>query len=222
MAKNDNSSDVIHVLVVDDHAIVRDGLCSLLSRRKDIQVVGQAADGHQAVAQVAALQPDVVLMDIAMPEMNGLEATLAILKSFPNTRILVLTQYESKEYVFPLLRAGAAGYIVKRSRASELVDAIRSVYFDGAFLPPAIARAVVNGVAQQAQDDAVTPSPLTEREIEIVRWVAEGLSSREIAEKLNLSVKTVETHRANMMEKLGAHNTPELIRYAIREGIVKA
>jgi len=207
----------IRVLVVDDHAIVREGICSLLARRKDIQVVGQAADGKQAVAQVASLAPDVVLMDISMPVMNGLEATVEVRRNFPNVRILVLSQYESKEYVLPLLRAGAAGYIAKRARASELVDAIRAVYYEGAFLQPNIARAVVEGVTDGSRAEA--QPILTEREKQVVRLVADGLSSREIAEELGLSVKTVDTHRANIMEKLGIHSSAELVKYAIREGI---
>lgn len=210
----------IRVLVVDDHAIVREGVCALLARRKDIEVVGQASDGKQAVAQAAALLPDVVLMDISMPAMNGLEATQEIRKSLPGIRVLVLSQYESKEYVVPLLRAGAAGYIAKRARAHELADAIRAVYLEGAFLPPNIARAVVDGV--MASNTPANHSILTERELQVVRLVADGLSSREIAERLCLSVKTVDTHRSNILEKLGAHSSAELIKYAIREGIVEA
>jgi DNA-binding NarL/FixJ family response regulator len=219
MAKAENPRG-IRVLVADDHAIVREGICSLLARRKDIEVVGQAADGGQAVGQVASLAPDVVLMDISMPVMNGLEATLEIRRSFPNVRILVLSQYESKEYVLPLLRAGAAGYIAKRARASELVDAIRRVYYEGAYLQAEIARAVVDGVTRSA--DAEPQPILTEREKQVVRLVADGMSSREIADQLGLSVKTVDTHRANIMEKLGIHSSAELVKYAIREGIVTA
>lgn len=208
----------IRVLVVDDHAIVRDGLCSLLSRRKDIEVVGQAADGQQAVEQAVALKPDVILMDISMPVMNGLEATAEIQKTCPESRVLVLTQYENIEYALPLLRAGAAGYLAKRARAEELVNAIRRVDEEGAFLPPNVLRAVLDGVAQANQDGG---SPLlTEREKEVVRLVADGLSSREIADQLCISVKTVDTHRANILEKIGVHSSAELIKYAIREGII--
>ncbi len=217
---NKKTPPPIRVLLVDDHEMVREGITALLARRKDIEVVGQAANGKEALQQVAALGPDVVLMDIAMPVMDGLQATTEIAKAFPASRVLVLTQYDSREYVFPLLRAGAAGYILKRARANELVEAIRAVHNDGAFLPPPMIHAVVSGIAQA--QSAENDSPLTEREREVVRMVAEGLSSREIAERLSISVKTVDTHRANIMEKLGVHNAAELIKYAIRKGMVKA
>ena len=220
MMEESKSSAGIRVLVVDDHAIVREGICSLLSRRKDFEIVGQAADGRQALMQVAAHQPDVVLMDIAMPEMNGLEATREIIKAFPATRILVLTQYENKEYVVPLLRAGAAGYILKRARANELVEAIRAVHADGVYLPNHLAHTLVNALANSDSESNDKQSTLTEREQEVVRWVSEGLSSREIADRLSISAKTVDTHRANIMKKVGVHNAAELIRYAIREGLV--
>ncbi|MBI4785871.1 MAG: response regulator transcription factor [Chloroflexi bacterium] len=217
-----NRSSAIRVLVVDDHAVVREGICSLLARRKDIEVVGQAADGQQAVARVSLLRPDVVLMDIAMPGMNGLEATQKIHAVFPATRILVLTQYESKEYILPLLRAGAAGYILKRARAKELVDAIRAVHSEGAYLPSKVIHTLVDAINEAASGQTLEQSVLTEREKQIVQLVAEGMSSREIGEQLTISVKTVDTHRANIMEKVGAHSVAELIKYAIREGIVSA
>ena len=208
----------IRVLVVDDHTIVRDGIRSLLARRKDIEVVGEAADGEQAIARAAELEPDVILMDIAMPGTDGLQATLKIHRSFPGIRILVLTQYENKEYVFPLLRAGACGYLVKLTRAADLIDAIRAVYTEGAYLPPGIVQRVLNGIAQP---NAGAPQPiLSEREKEVIRLIASGASSREIAEQLHISVRTVDTHRANVMERLGVHSSAELIVCAIREGIV--
>lgn len=208
----------IRVLVVDDHAIFRQGICALLSRRKGIQVIGEAENGQQAIEQVRALKPDVVLMDIAMPGMNGLEATQEIHKSFPETRVLVLTQYETREYVFSLLRAGAAGYIPKLTRIEELVDAIREVYTKGAFLQETVLHAVVDSIPPSPA--AAEPPVLTEREKEVIRLIGEGMSGREISDRLSISVKTVVTHRSNIMEKLGVHNTAELIRYAIREGIV--
>lgn len=211
----------IRVLIVDDHAIVREGICALLARRKDIEVVGEAADGKRGLDAVAQYDPDVVLMDIAMPVMNGLEATHEIHARFPSTRILVLTQHENKEYVLPLLHAGAVGYITKSARANELINAIRTVHTDGAYLPPRITQTVVSAMAE-SPDLANQPALLTERETEVVRLVAEGLSSREIADRLSVSVKTVDTHRANIMEKLGVHNTAELIKCAIHKGIVSA
>ncbi|MBM3128888.1 MAG: response regulator transcription factor [Chloroflexi bacterium] len=214
-------SKPIRVLVVDDHSIVREGICALLARRKDIQVIGEAADGKRALDAVAQFDPDVVLMDIQMPVLNGLEATREIHKRFPSTRILVLTQHDSKEYVVPLLRAGAVGYITKTARATELIGAIRAVYEEGAYLPPRITQTVVNAVAESAETKEAPPR-LTERESQVVQLVAEGLSSREIAERLNISIKTVDTHRANMMEKLDVRNTAELIKLAIRKGIVSA
>ncbi len=208
----------IRVLVVDDHTIVRDGIRSLLARRKDIEVVGEASDGKQAIDQAVALHPDVVLMDIAMPGTDGLQATQQIHHSFPNMRILVLTQYENKEYVFPLLRAGASGYLVKLTRASDLIDAIRIVYTEGAYLPPGIARQVVSGVSQS--DEEMRQPLVSEREREVLQLIASGASSREIAEKLHISVRTVDTHRANVMGRFGVHSSAELIVCAIREGIV--
>jgi DNA-binding NarL/FixJ family response regulator len=210
----------IRVLVVDDHAIVREGICSLLARHKDIQIIGQANDGQRALEMVNQMSPDIVLMDIQMPGMSGLDATREIHKRFPSTRILVLTQYENKEYVLPLLRAGAVGYIPKSARANELLDAIRTVYTEGAYLPPRITQTVVTMLSESSTMPADAP-PLTEREIQVLRLVAEGLNSREIAERLNISVKTVDTHRANIMEKLQVHNTAELIKVAIQKGLVK-
>ena len=211
----------IRVLVVDDHAIVREGICALLARREDIQVVGEAADGNRAIDAVVRLDPDVVLMDIAMPGMNGLEATREIHARFPSTRILVLTQHENKEYILPLLHAGAAGYVTKDVRASELAEAIRSVFEKGGYLQPSITTAVVSAIAE-SPDSRDEQTILTDREIQVVRLIAEGLINREIAERLGISVKTVDTHRGNIMEKLNVHNTAELIKYAIRKGIVQA
>jgi len=210
----------IRVLVVDDHAIVREGISALLSTSRDIKVVGQAADGKQALTQVAALQPDVVLMDITMPKMDGLEATKKIVVAFPDTRVLVLTQHESIEYVLPLLRAGAAGYLLKAANAKELTRAIRAAHVEGAFLPPNVLHTLVDGIAQARA--AQGQPTLTEREREILRLVGEGLKVNEVAARLCISAKTVITHRGNIMEKIGVHNTVELIKYAIREGIVRA
>ncbi len=212
--------DKIRVLVADDHAVFRQGLCALLARRKGIEIIGQAENGRQAVEQVAALAPDVVLMDIAMPVMNGLEATQAIKKSSPDTRVLVLTQYESREYVISLLQAGAAGYILKLAPVEELLEAIRAVHSQGTFLTPELLQTIMERMNESATTEPVARSILTEREMEILRLIAEGLTGNEIAERLCISRKTVVTHRANIMEKLGVHNTAELIRHAIRERLV--
>lgn len=209
----------IRVLVVDDHTIVREGICHLLAAQGDIEIVGQAANGEQALAQVAALHPDVVLMDIAMPQMDGLQATQKITAAFPQTRVLVLTQHETPEYIVPLLRAGAAGYLLKVATGEELARAIRATHIEGAFLPPNILHTLLDNIAQAQHAQGKTP--LTEREREILRLIAEGLRVNEVAKKLCISAKTVITHRANIMEKLGVHNTAELIRHAIREGIVR-
>lgn len=208
----------IRVLVVDDHAVLREGICALLQRKPDITVVGQATNGREAIAQAQFLKPHVILMDISMPEMDGLEATRQIKALYPEMRILVLTQHEDSEYVVPLLRAGAAGYILKRAGGAELVNAIRTVYQQGVFLQPSVARAVVERVSQAAGADE---PHLTEREKQVLMLIAEGLSGREIAERLHLSEKTVISHRSNIMEKLGVHHTAELVRYAIRKGWVK-
>ncbi|CAG0947050.1 Oxygen regulatory protein NreC [Anaerolineae bacterium] len=213
-------SQTIRVLLVDDHTIVRDGIAAFLARCKDIQVVGHAVNGQAGIEAAAKLQPDVVLMDITMPVMNGLDATREIHKRFPNTRVLVLTQHENKEYVMPLLQAGAVGYISKRARAHELIEAIRIVHQSGAYLPPTITQTVVRAIAETPTTGHSDPLALSEREREVLRLVAEGASSREIAERLSISIKTVDTHRANMMEKLGIHNAAELIKYAIRNGII--
>ncbi|MCL4395630.1 MAG: response regulator transcription factor [Chloroflexi bacterium] len=210
----------IRVLVADDHALFRQGICALLARRKGIEVVGEAENGQQAVEQVAALRPDVVLMDIAMPVMNGVQATQQIHQTYPETHVLVLTQYESREYVFSLLRAGAAGYVPKLTRIDELVDAIRAVHTKGACLQSDVLHAVVETLDHAPPSETEAPPALTEREKQVVRLIAEGLTGREIADRLCISAKTVVTHRANVMEKIGAHGTAELIRYAIREGIV--
>lgn len=212
--------DKIRVLVVDDHAILRDGICSLLARRDDLQVIGEAANGLEALKQVETLRPDVVLLDISMPVMDGLEATRRIKQAFPEVKILVLTQHDNNEYVFPVLEAGAAGYVLKKSGGAELVAAIRAVYQEDAFLHPAVAREVIARMREAAEECGQQPR-LTERETEVLKLITEGLSSREIAEKLCLSPKTVMVHRANIMEKLGIHSRAELVRYAIRQGLIK-
>ena len=214
--------DKIRVLLAEDHTIVRKGLRSLLDAEPDIEVVGEADNGRQAIQQVHDLGPDVVLMDITMPELNGLEATRRIKGQFPQVQVLVLSMHANEQYVFEILRAGASGYLVKQSAVAELVLAIRAVHRGDGFLSPAISRTVIDEYSRRAdakmndtQYDRLTP-----REREVLQLVAEGHSNREIADLLCISIKTVEAHRAHLMDKLDLHNTAELTRYAIARGLI--
>ena len=211
----------IRVLLADDHAVLREGLRSLLNLQDDIEVVGEACDGQAALEMVRQLHPDVVVMDIAMPVMDGLEATRRLKQEHAETRVLILTQHDNREYVFSLLQAGAAGYVLKKSGGAEVAMAIRSVFREGAFLPPGIAREVMDRYIQRTPEETGRPR-LTEREKEVLRLIAEGKSSKEIAEMLCLSVKTVMAHRTNIMEKLDIHSRTELVKYAIRQGLTSA
>ena len=212
---------MIRILIADDHAIVRAGIRALLQLHPDFQVVGEAADGHEALAQVQALKPDVVLMDIGMPGMDGLAATHEIASACPGTRILILTQHENREYVLPALRAGAAGYVLKRAPDDSLVDAIREVHAGGTYLDPRVSDVVVDDMRRQASGAPDDPyDTLTEREREVLVLLAQGKTYQEVAETLFISVKTVDFHRANLMRKLGLSNRAELVRFAIERGLV--
>jgi DNA-binding NarL/FixJ family response regulator len=208
------------VLIADDHAIMREGIRALLALREDIEVVGEAADGRETVAKVRELAPDVVLMDIAMPLMDGLEATRRICKESPKTRVLVLTQHDEKEYVLSSVRAGAAGCISKKAVASELISAINAVNQGNAFLYPSVAKMLIDDYLQLATGEADPYERLTDREREVLKLVAEGHTNQEIADLLALSVKTVLGHRTRIMEKLDIHNRTELVKYAIRKGLI--
>jgi two-component system response regulator NreC len=212
----------IKVLLADDHTIVRKGLRSLLDAEDDMVVIGEADDGKQAIELVEQKKPEIVVMDIGMPVLNGLEATRRILKKHPGTKVLILTMHTNEEYVFEILRAGASGYIVKKAAPTELVTAIRSVDKGDSFLSPAISRKVIDEYLERAGEEK-REDPfdlLTDREREVLQLIAEGSSTREIAGKLFISPKTVETHRTHLMEKLDLHGTADLTRYAIRKGIV--
>jgi len=209
----------IKVLVVDDHAIMRDGIRALLSLDSDIEIIGEAGDGREAIKKAEELSPDVIIMDIAMPEMDGLEATRRILKQNPKARIIILSQYDDREYVLSAIKAGSAGYVPKRALGSELVSAIRTVHRGDSFLYPSAASALIKGFRDQAQSGDAFDS-LTPREREILKLIAEGHTGKEIASRLFISMKTVMGHRAKIMEKLGLRNRTELIKYAMRKGLL--
>jgi DNA-binding NarL/FixJ family response regulator len=209
----------IRVLLADDHAVMRDGIRALLCLQDDIEIVGDASDGKEAVERTLELQPDVVLMDVAMPGMDGLEATRRITKQSPKTRVLILTQYDNKEYILSAIKAGSAGYLPKRALGSELVSAIRAVYRGDSFLYPSAATALMEDYRLQAKGED-SYDQLTPREREILKLIAEGLTSQEIAGRLFISLKTVIGHRSRLMEKLGLPNLAELIKYALRKGIL--
>jgi DNA-binding NarL/FixJ family response regulator len=212
----------IRVLVTDDHAMVRDGVCALLALTGDIEAVGIATNGREALEMVRELTPDVVLMDIAMPIMDGVEATRRIHKEFPKLKVLALTQYDDKAYVFPVIEAGASGFISKTAASSELVAGIRSVHRGDSFLSPSVARFLVEDYQQIASmKGSQDPyEQLTNREREVLKLVAEGHTTQEIAAMLVLSPKTVERHKTNLMSKLDIHNRTELVKYALRKGII--
>ena len=209
----------IRVLIVDDHAILRDGIRSLLERQDGITVVAEASNGREALDRVAEFRPDIVLMDVAMPVMDGLEATRRLKETHPEVRVLILTQHDSQEYVAPLLQAGASGYVLKRSGGREVVTAIRQVYEEGAFLEPGVARHVLRDYAA-SQDEEVDGPSLTERERQVLELVVGGKSNKEIARALVISPKTVSVHRSNIMAKLGVHNTVELVRYVMENKLL--
>ncbi|MFQ5988272.1 MAG: response regulator [Dehalococcoidia bacterium] len=213
----------IRVLVVDDHAILRDGISALLALQEDMEVVGEAAEGREAIEKARQLAPDVVIMDIAMPLMDGLEATRTIRKENPKTRVLILTQYDNKEYVSSSLKVGAGGCVPKRAVAAELVSAIRSVHRGDSYLHPSVAKTLIDDYLQRVEsgDEGDAYDRLTSREREVLKLVAEGRTNREIADVLCITVKTVLGHRTNVMEKLDIHNRTELIKYAIRKGLIE-
>lgn len=213
----------IRVLLVDDHTILRDGIKALLSLYDDIEVVGEAGDGREGIDRVHALRPDVVLMDMAMPGLGGLEATIEIRKANPDSKVLILTQHGNKEYIFPVLKAGASGYVLKKAAGTDLVTAIRAVNRGESFLDPTVAKMLLEGyvIKGSEHDEAQEYDRLSDRERQVLKLVAEGHSNKEIADLLCLSIKTVMGHRANVMEKLEIHNRTELIRYAIRKGLIE-
>jgi two-component system, NarL family, response regulator NreC len=207
----------IRILLADDHAVVRQGFRLILSGQADMEIVGEAGDGNQAVEQAGKLKPDVVVMDVAMPNLNGIEATRRLSEAAPHTRVLALSMHKDSVYVREILRAGAKGYLLKDSIDRDLLDAVRAVARGEAYLSPAIADSVLTDYRRHVTDPL---DLLTNREREVLQLIAEGKTNKDIAQALNLSVYTVDAHRGRIMEKLNLHSTGELVRFAMRAGLV--
>lgn len=210
-------SQKIKLLLVDDHEIVRAGLRMLFQAEPDMEIVGELGSGEEALDAVAELQPDVVIMDVAMPGIGGIEATRRIKQASPDTCVLALTMHEDEQYFFEMLSAGASGYIPKRAAPDDLVSAIRVVHEGNVFLHATLARYLMRDVLGQP---ATVADDLTPREREVLTYIAEGYTNREIAEALVISTKTVDRHRENIMQKLNMHNRIELVKYAIEKGLI--
>jgi len=208
---------VIRILLADDHVLVRQGFKLILSGQPDMQIAGEAANGREAVEQAEKLQPDIVVMDVTMPELNGIEATRRITTAAPRARVLALSMHKDAVYVREILRAGARGYLLKDSADADLIAAVRSVAKGEAYLSPAISDAVLTDYRRHVTDPL---DLLTTREREVLQMIAEGKTNKEIATTLTLSVYTVEAHRGRVMEKLNLHSTGELVRFALRSGLI--
>jgi DNA-binding NarL/FixJ family response regulator len=218
------------IIIADDHDVVRSGLKLLLRSREEFAIVAEATDGEEALRLVEQHQPDVAILDISMPRLDGIQATKAIKKQHPDVNILILTVHEEEEYAIQVLRAGASGYLLKNAGRQEIFEAVRSVAAGERYFSPRISNLIVDGLVKRAGDKPVEPPPppettrkvLTERETEVLRYIARGFTNREIADELCLSFRTINTHRANLMQKLDIHDTAGLVRYAITAGIVQA
>ena len=212
-------SDKIRVYITDDHQIVRRGIRQLLSTEKGIEVVGEASNGKEAVADVERLKPDIVLMDLVMPVMDGIEAIRQIKAGHPSIQILVLTSFATDDKVFPAIKAGALGYLIKDTSPDELINAIRQGYKSGPTLHSSIAQKLFKENSHTPAEDATSPDPLTDREVEVLKLIARGLSNQEIAETLVVSVATVYTHVSRVLDKLHLASRTQAALYALREGL---
>jgi two-component system, NarL family, response regulator NreC len=212
----------IRILLADDHTVMRRGLRALLERQAELEVVGEAADGAEAVELAASAKPDVVVMDIGMPTLNGIEAARRITEKHPETSVVILSMHSDESYVLRTLKSGARGYLLKDSPETDLIAAIRAVYQGKAFFSPAISKMLVEDYMRRLEQRGVEDSYelLTTREREVLQLLAEGKSNKEVASMLNLSLYTVETHRGNILQKLNLHSVPELILYAVRKGVI--
>src|SRR5258708_3417968 len=208
---------MIRILLADDHSLVRQGFRAILSAQQDMQIVGEAASGREAVELAEKLQPDVAVMDVTMPDLNGIEATRRLAASSPRTRVLALSMHKDSVYVREILRAGARGYLLKDSIDSDLVNAVRSVAKGDGYLSPAVSDAVLSHYRRHVTDPL---DLLTSREREVLQMIAEGKTNKEVASALNLSVYTIDAHRGKIMEKLNLHSTGELVRFAVRNGLI--
>jgi DNA-binding NarL/FixJ family response regulator len=213
----------IRVLIADDHTLMREGVRALLAATDDLEVVGEASDGLQAVEECRRLEPDLVLMDVAMPGLGGLEASLQIRKECPRVKVLVLTQYDDREYVARFLKAGVSGYVLKKAAGTELTAAIRAVHRGGLVLDPAVTRDAVDRPGRSAAADAAGDpyDDLTDREKQVLKLVAEGRSNKDVAQLLGISVKTAMSHRERVMDKLDLHSRTDLIKFALRRGVIQ-
>jgi DNA-binding NarL/FixJ family response regulator len=210
---------IFRILIADDHAVVRQGLKLLINSQPDMTVVGEAADGAGVLQQAAAIKPDIVVMDLSMPGMNGLVATRALKEARPSVQVVALTRHDDETFLQEVLRAGASGYVLKQSNPVEFLQAIRAVAAGGVYLDPAMTPRVADGLltkASRARNS--TPTPISERESDVLRLIAVGHSNKEVAAQLKISVKTVEVHKANAMKKLGLNGRVDLIRYGVLQG----
>jgi len=212
--------DKIKVLLAEDHVMVRQGTREFVQREPDMEVVGEAGDGEEAVKLATKLKPDVIVMDIAMPKLNGIEATKKIKALHPSTAILILTAYDYDQYIFALLEAGAAGYLLKGVQVRELIDAIRAVYAGESVLHPVVARRVVDRLVSPGRSETEATELLSEREMEVLKLAATGVSNKEIARQLFLSPRTVQVHLGNIFSKLGVASRTEAILYGLRRGLL--
>jgi DNA-binding NarL/FixJ family response regulator len=212
----------LRVLLADDHALVRAGLRKLLESLPDIEVAGEADDGQAVLLLAEQLRPNLVLMDIAMPGLNGLEAAARLTKAHPQTRVLILSMYQNEDYVRQALRAGAAGYLLKDAAPVELELAIKAVLRGETYLSPAVSKGVVSDYVRRLRDEETPGEALTPRQREVLQLIAEGRTTKQIARRLDLSVKTVETHRTQLMKQLDLHDVAGLVRYAIRTGLISS